>query len=72
MKLPKISRIVIENFSLYKLQRKIEIDVNEGVMCLAGANGLGKNYLKWIFALICAVVVLIIVVKVKIESSWML
>lgn len=43
MKLPKINRIVIENFSLYKLQRRIEIDVNEGVMCLAGANGLGKS-----------------------------
>ena len=43
MKLPKINRIVIENFSLYKLQRRIEIDVNDGVMCLAGANGLGKS-----------------------------
>ena len=43
MKLPKINRIVIENFSLYKLQRKIEIDVEDGVMCLAGANGLGKS-----------------------------
>lgn len=43
MKLPKINRIVIENFSLYKLQRRIEIDVKDGVMCLAGANGLGKS-----------------------------
>lgn len=43
MKLPKINKIVIENFSLYKLQRRIEIDVNDGVMCLAGANGLGKS-----------------------------
>ncbi len=43
MKLPKINKIIIENFSLYKLQRKIEIDVRDGVMCLAGANGLGKS-----------------------------
>lgn len=43
MKLPKINRIIIENFSLYKLKRKIEIDMQDGVMCLAGANGLGKS-----------------------------
>ena len=43
MILPKINKVVIENFSLYKLQRKIEIEVPEGVICLAGANGLGKS-----------------------------
>lgn len=43
MKLPKINRIVIENFSLYKQQHRIEMDVNDGVMCLVGANGLGKS-----------------------------
>ena len=43
MILPKINRIVIENFSLYKLHRKIEIAVPDGVLCLAGANGLGKS-----------------------------
>lgn len=43
MKLPKINRIIIENFSLYKLQRRIEIEIPNGVMCLAGANGLGKS-----------------------------
>lgn len=43
MKLPKINRIIIENFSLYKLQRRIDINVPDGVMCLAGANGLGKS-----------------------------
>lgn len=43
MILPKINKVVIENFSLYKLQRKIEIDVPDGVLCLAGANGLGKS-----------------------------
>lgn len=43
MKLPKINKVVIENFSLYKQQRRIEMDVNNGVMCLVGANGLGKS-----------------------------
>lgn len=43
MKLPKINRIIIENFSLYKLQRRIEIEIPNGVICLAGANGLGKS-----------------------------
>lgn len=43
MKLPKIEKVIIENFSLYKLKRKIEIDVPDGVLCLAGANGLGKS-----------------------------
>ena len=43
MKLPKINKVVIENFSLYKQQRRIEMDVNDGVMCLVGANGLGKS-----------------------------
>lgn len=40
---PRINKITIENFSLYKLQRKIEIEVPDGVLCLAGANGLGKS-----------------------------
>ena len=43
MTLPKINKIVIENFSLYKQKRRIELDVSDGVLCLAGANGLGKS-----------------------------
>ena len=43
MILPKINKVIIENFSLYKLQRKIVIDAPDGVLCLAGANGLGKS-----------------------------
>lgn len=43
MLLPKIKRIVIKNFSLYKSKKQINIDLNDGVMCLAGANGLGKS-----------------------------
>jgi len=40
---PKIRKVIIENFSLYKLVDEIEIDINNGIYCLAGANGLGKS-----------------------------
>ena len=40
---PKIKKIVLNNFSLYTLTSKIEVDISEGVFCLAGANGLGKS-----------------------------
>ncbi len=43
MILPKIHKVVIEKFSLYKQKRRIELDVSAGVFCLAGANGLGKS-----------------------------
>lgn len=43
MKLPRIKKIVIKNFSLYKSKDQITIHLADGVMCLAGANGLGKS-----------------------------
>ena len=43
MVFPRISKVVIENFSLYTQKRRIEIEVSNGVLCLAGANGLGKS-----------------------------
>lgn len=43
MVLPKIQEIVINEFSLYKLKSEIVLDMNDGVFCLAGANGLGKS-----------------------------
>lgn len=43
MVLPKIQEIVIDEFSLYKLKSEIVLDMNDGVFCLAGANGLGKS-----------------------------
>jgi len=43
MFLPKIKRIIIENFSLYRQKNRIEVEVPNGVLCLAGANGLGKS-----------------------------
>ena len=43
MRLPKISKIEINHFSLYTLKHKITINLSDGVLCLAGANGLGKS-----------------------------
>ncbi len=42
----KLQKVILRNFSLYKKKGKIyEVneDINEGVYCLAGANGLGKT-----------------------------
>lgn len=42
----QLKQVIIRNFSLYKKEGQIyEIDesINEGVFCLAGANGLGKT-----------------------------
>ena len=42
----KIQKIIIRNFSLYSKDNKvieIEEEINNGVYCLAGANGLGKT-----------------------------
>lgn len=43
MQLPKITKIVINHFSLYKSKQQITINISDGVLCLAGANGLGKS-----------------------------
>jgi len=40
---PRIRHIALTGFSLYSLQPDIQIDVTDGVFCLAGANGLGKS-----------------------------
>jgi DNA repair exonuclease SbcCD ATPase subunit len=40
---PQIRRVVLEKFSLYTQRPKIELDISDGVHCLAGANGIGKS-----------------------------
>lgn len=40
---PQIRRVVLDKFSLYTQRPKIELDVANGVVCLAGANGIGKS-----------------------------
>ena len=41
--LPVLRRVQLRNFSLYAHQRALDIELAEGVFCLAGANGLGKS-----------------------------
>ena len=43
MKFPKVRKITLRNFTLYSSQSVIDIELNDGVFCLAGANGLGKS-----------------------------
>jgi hypothetical protein len=43
MILPKIKEVIISDFSLYKLKSEIILNFEDGVFCLAGANGLGKS-----------------------------
>lgn len=43
MILPEIHEVIINDFSLYKLKSEVVLNMNDGVFCLAGANGLGKS-----------------------------
>ncbi|MCP4698063.1 MAG: AAA family ATPase [Gammaproteobacteria bacterium] len=40
---PKIKKVELSRFSLYVLKPNIDIEIPDGVFCLAGANGLGKS-----------------------------
>jgi DNA repair exonuclease SbcCD ATPase subunit len=40
---PIITKVKINDFSLYRKKQVIEIDMDKSVFCLAGANGLGKS-----------------------------
>ncbi|MEU6080454.1 AAA family ATPase [Streptomyces sp. NPDC047108] len=42
-RLPTIERVGLQNFSIYKERPTLEVDIQRGVFCLAGANGLGKS-----------------------------
>jgi len=41
--LPKIHKLELKHFSLYKRKTSISVEIEDGVFCLAGANGLGKS-----------------------------
>ncbi|QDO89553.1 AAA family ATPase [Ornithinimicrobium ciconiae] len=43
VRLPLLRSVGLANFSLYKLSPELTVDINPGVFCLAGANGLGKS-----------------------------
>lgn len=40
---PSISRIRLERFSLFSRRPDVELEIPQGVFCLAGANGIGKS-----------------------------
>ena len=42
-RLPAISYVRLESFSIYQERPIVEIEIRDGVFCLAGANGLGKS-----------------------------
>jgi AAA domain len=43
LRLPRISKVTLRNFSLYSAEPTLHAEFGEGVFCLAGANGLGKS-----------------------------
>jgi len=43
LRLPRLVRASFRHFTLYNLEREIDIEFPDGVFCLAGANGLGKS-----------------------------
>lgn len=40
---PRIKKIKLNSFSLYGLNTNVEVPFDGGVLCLAGANGIGKS-----------------------------
>lgn len=43
LQFPRISRIALEAFSLFSQRPDVAISIPPGVVCLAGANGIGKS-----------------------------
>lgn len=43
IRLPIVERLEIQHMSLYRNVSQIDVNFGEGVLCLAGANGLGKS-----------------------------
>jgi DNA repair exonuclease SbcCD ATPase subunit len=42
-RLPRIKKVRIQNFSIYEERPIVQIEIPNGIFCLAGANGLGKS-----------------------------
>lgn len=42
-KLPRLHKVTLNSFSLFRLQPTVAVDIDGDVFCLAGANGLGKS-----------------------------
>ncbi len=44
-RLPQIEKVILQNFSLYSANPNAEFECKNGVICLVGANGIGKSTL---------------------------
>src|SRR5687768_12652060 len=45
LKLPRILKVALRRFSLYTASHDAEFECGDGVLCLIGANGIGKSTL---------------------------
>src|SRR5205085_2482197 len=45
LRLPQIEKVCLKRFSLYSGNPNAEFTCGEGVLCLVGANGIGKSTL---------------------------
>jgi DNA repair exonuclease SbcCD ATPase subunit len=45
LKLPRVEHVALRRFSLYAANPNAEFDCGDGVLCLVGANGIGKSTL---------------------------
>lgn len=45
LKLPQIEKVTLRKFSLYTANPNVEFTCGEGVLCIVGANGIGKSTL---------------------------
>jgi energy-coupling factor transporter ATP-binding protein EcfA2 len=43
LRLPRLRKLTLNNFTLYSRQPKVEVEFPKPVFCLVGANGLGKS-----------------------------
>lgn len=43
LRFPRVRRVALRDFSLFTRRQEISLELEEGVFCLAGANGLGKS-----------------------------
>lgn len=41
--LPRLRRVKLNRFSLFSVQPDVEVAVPDGILCFAGANGIGKS-----------------------------
>jgi DNA repair exonuclease SbcCD ATPase subunit len=43
LSIPRVTKVALRGFSVYALNKSVEVEVSPGTTCLACANGLGKS-----------------------------